>query len=87
MMYELLQGQLLAETAVVTELDYLRSQRMVSEQVYLKLHFDLTRSQHELSRRLEKLDAGSNVVEQQRRLLQRRLIDEKQAPNLVAARG
>jgi monovalent cation:H+ antiporter, CPA1 family len=79
MTYELLQGRLLAETAAITELEHLRNQGMVPEQVYQALHADLTWSQHELSRRLEKLDAGSHVVEEQRRRLQRHLIDEKKA--------
>jgi Na+:H+ antiporter len=79
MTYELLQGQLLAETAAVTELDDLRSRGMVAEEVYQTLRADLTQSQHELSRRLGELDAGSHVVEQQRRRLQHHLINEKKA--------
>jgi Na+:H+ antiporter len=79
MTYELLQGQLLAESAAITELDNLRNQGMVSEQVYQTLHTDLTQSQHELSHRLGELDAGSHIVEQQQRRMQRCLINEKKA--------
>jgi CPA1 family monovalent cation:H+ antiporter len=79
MTYELLQGRLLADTAAITKLDDLRSQGMVAEQVYQSLHADLTRSQHELSQRLEELDAGSDAEEEQRRRLQHHLINEKKA--------
>jgi Sodium/hydrogen exchanger family len=79
MTYELLQGRLLAETAAITKLDDLRNRGMVVEQVYQTLHADLSRSQHELSRRLEELDAGGDVEEEQRRRLQHHLINEKKA--------
>jgi monovalent cation:H+ antiporter, CPA1 family len=79
MTYELLQGQLLAETAAITELDDLRSRGMVTKDVYKALHSDLTQSQDELSWRLGELGAGSHVVEEQRRRLQHRLINEKKA--------
>jgi hypothetical protein len=79
MKYELLQGQLLAEAAAITELDDLRSRGIVAEDVYRALHADLTQSQHELRQRLGELGAGNHVIEQQRRRLQHRLINEKKA--------
>jgi CPA1 family monovalent cation:H+ antiporter len=77
--YELLQGQFLAEAAAITELDDLRSRGIVAEDVYRALHADLTQSQHELRQQLGELDAGNHVIEQQRRRLQQRLINEKKA--------
>ena len=79
MTYELLQGQLLAETAAITELDDLRNRGVVTEDIYQTLRADLTQSQHELRQRLGELEGGSKIVEQQRRRLRHHLINEKKA--------
>ena len=61
--YELAQGQLLAEMAAIVELDQLRNRGVVPDRIYRKLQADLSESQQELSRKLEKLDSGIEVEE------------------------
>jgi len=78
--YELLQGQLLTETAALAELDSLRRQGLVTERLYQALQTPLSRSHQELSQHLAQLDAAYQAVEQQQhRRLQRHLIDVKKA--------
>jgi CPA1 family monovalent cation:H+ antiporter len=77
--YERLQGQLLAETAALTELDNLRNRGMVAESLYQKLRADLARTQQELNERLAALDIGNRAAEQQQHRLQLHLIKEKKA--------
>lgn len=78
--YELLQGQLLAETAALAELDALRGRGMVTERLYQMIRTHLSQSNQELSQRLAQLDVTERVLEQQQlSRIQRHLVDVKKA--------
>jgi CPA1 family monovalent cation:H+ antiporter len=78
--YELLQGQLLAETAALAELDALRGRGMVTEPVYQVLRTNLSQSHQELGQQLAQLDVAERVLEQQQLgRVRRHLIDVKKA--------
>ena len=78
--YELLQGQLLADTAAIAEVDNLRKRGMISARVHEMLQNDLKKSHKELSDNLAQLDAADLAVEQEQlRRLRRHLINVKKA--------
>jgi CPA1 family monovalent cation:H+ antiporter len=85
--YELLQGQLLVETAASAELDALRDRGLVTERVHQALRPGLVRSQEELSQRLQQLNVTDRLFEQQRqRRVQEHLISVKKARLAVLLR-
>lgn len=77
--YELLQGQLLADTAALAELDSLRQRGAVTEAAYKKLRPDLEQAERELHDRLSQFEAGEHALERQCRRIQKHLIHEKKA--------
>jgi len=78
--YELLQGQLLAETAALAELDSLRMRGSITEHLYQSLRANLTQSHQALGDRLARLDVADRFMERElSRRLKRHLIDLKKA--------
>jgi CPA1 family monovalent cation:H+ antiporter len=77
--FERVQGQLLAETAAITELDNLRNRGMVTESLYQNLRADLAETMQGLGEQLAALDVGNRAAQQQQHRLQRHLINEKKA--------
>jgi hypothetical protein len=73
-----LEGQLLADTAAIAEVDNLRSRGMISARVHEMLQDDLKKSHEDLSHRLAQFDVADLAVEQEQlRRLHRHLIDVK----------
>lgn len=77
--YELLQGQLLVDTAALAELDRLRQRGTVTENAYRRLRSGLEEAERELHQRLSQFEAGEHALEQQCRRIQRHLTHEKKA--------
>jgi len=76
--YELLQSQLLAETAALAEIDELRSQGRITERLHTRLRAELSESQQDLTQRLGQLDASDIDLEQEQfRRMRQHLIDVK----------
>jgi CPA1 family monovalent cation:H+ antiporter len=76
--YELLQSQLLADTAAIAELDSLRGRGMVSERVYKVLQESLAKSHQDLSKRLAGFNGADRALEQEQiRRLHHHLVDVK----------
>jgi len=63
--YEALQGQLLADTAALAELDSLRNRGVITTRVYDDLKVELSKAHQGLSERLSKLDKVEKAVERQ----------------------
>jgi CPA1 family monovalent cation:H+ antiporter len=63
--YEALQGQLLADTAALAELDSLRNRGVITTRVYDDLRTALSETHQKLSERLAQLDKVERVVERQ----------------------
>ncbi|MCI0485245.1 MAG: Na+/H+ antiporter [Blastocatellia bacterium] len=78
--FELLQGEMLAESAALAELDTLSKRGMITERVYKGLKSGLSEDYQELSKRMARLDAENEEVEQeQQRRIHRHLIDVRKA--------
>lgn len=77
---EILQGQLLVETAAKAELDHLRKRGMISERVHQKVAEVLQQSQDELRERMARSEVTDHTLEQQQlQRLHRHLINIKKA--------
>ncbi len=78
--YELLQGQLLAETAALAELDSLRKRGLVTEHLYQTLRERLSQSYQDVSQRLAQVDVTDRELEQQQlSRVQQHLLDVKRS--------
>jgi Na+:H+ antiporter len=78
--YELLQSQLLAETAALAEIDELRSQGRITERLYGRLRTELAEAQQSLTQDLSQLDAsGIDLEQEQFRRMRQHLIGVKKA--------
>jgi CPA1 family monovalent cation:H+ antiporter len=77
--HERVQGELLAETAAIAELEGMRNRGAVIEPLYRKMRDGLERTQQDLSERLVALDLEGVALEMQERRLRQHLLNEKKA--------
>jgi CPA1 family monovalent cation:H+ antiporter len=75
--FELLEGQLLAETAALTELENLRKRGLVRPGIYEALRSKLSDAQEALNSRILERGIEKGAIERQRRRLERHLANEK----------
>jgi CPA1 family monovalent cation:H+ antiporter len=78
--YELVHGQLLGDTAALTELDELQARGLITERVYQVLRDEVAEDHQKLQSRAAELGEVEEVVEQQQiRRLRRHLTDVRKA--------
>jgi CPA1 family monovalent cation:H+ antiporter len=76
--YELLQSELMAETAALAELDGLRAEGSLTEPVYQRIRQRLSKSHQELTHRLAEVDVSEKgFLRQQLHRIERHLVDVK----------